>query len=144
MLLEEIVDQLIVFDGEGNVRHFLGTYSEYVEECAKNAGAAATPPPPAAKPQAAKGGKKTAASNGQSGGGGGGGGGGGALTKLNHRELESRIVKIEAEIEEIDGELADPDVYRDGEKMKRLQGKREKLQARLVPLEEEWVARADT
>ncbi len=137
MLLEEVVDQLLIFDGEGNVRHFLGTYSEYVEDCAKNAAppAAVTAAKTPAKPQAA--GKQKAAAPVKS-----NGDGRGALAQLNHKELESRIMKTENEIEAIDGELADPDVYRDGEKVRRLQAKRDKLQARLIPLEEEWVARA--
>jgi len=41
MLLEDLVDQLLILDGHGNVRHFTGTYSEFVAaEKAASAGVA--------------------------------------------------------------------------------------------------------
>ncbi len=35
-LLDQLVEQLYVFDGEGNVEHFLGSYSEYIRDRGKS------------------------------------------------------------------------------------------------------------
>jgi len=147
MLLEDLVDQLLILDGHGNVRHFTGTYSEYVEA----EKAAATAASSGAKPQAgnpAKGktdGKKAQAetkpaaapqqqqqSSGKQ----------SSLSKISQPMLEEKIVKLEAQLAEVDKELADPDVYRDGAKVRKLQDKRARITGELTPLEEEWARRA--
>jgi len=132
MLLEDLVDQLIILDGRGHARHFLGKYSEYFAAQQTVAQSAAVPvkkekkpapPPPRAKAQ-------PAASN-------------NSLAKLSQQALEQRIVAIETELADIDTQLADPDLYRDGEQVKTLQTRRDALQSRLHPLEEEWSRRAE-
>ncbi|MFP4144156.1 MAG: ABC-F family ATP-binding cassette domain-containing protein [Phycisphaeraceae bacterium] len=135
MLLENLVDQLIVFEGGGKVRHFLGTYSEYAEarrgEHQAAAQAAAAPPPrpeAAPKPEPPK--SKNAKRNSRFG-------------HLSQGKLESRIEKIERRLGEIDAELADPDLYRDAEKVQKLQAERTKLAGELEPLEAEWMLRAE-
>jgi ATP-binding cassette subfamily F protein 3 len=142
MLLEDLVDQLLILDGKGNARHFMGKYSEYV--VAQRA--AITAPPPAkptrkreeksAKPQASPGssGKApgtAAASKGS------------ALTKMSQESLEEKIVKVESQLAEVDKELANPDIYRDSDKVRKLQDRRTRLVAELLPLEEEWARRAE-
>jgi len=64
------------------------------------------------------------------------------LSKLNQQTLEERIVKIESQMSQVDQELADPDIYRDGAKVAKLQQRRAKLAEELTPLEEEWANRA--
>ena len=126
MLLDDVVDQLVVLDGEGNAQHFLGTYSEYLASISAEAAPVATPD----KPKPTRPAPKTKAA-------------GGALTKLSQKALEQKIEKIETTIADMDRQLADPEVYRDGEKMRALSKKREACLAELTPLEEEWTRRAE-
>jgi ATP-binding cassette subfamily F protein 3 len=135
MLLDHLVNQLIIFDGRGHVRHFFGTYSEYLAALAKETTAtpprtdaakpaAATPPPkPAPKSKPAK-------------------SSGGATSKLSQDKLEARIVEIEKQLAAVDEELAFPETYRDGDRVRQLQAQRDQLQGELSPLENEWASRA--
>jgi hypothetical protein len=133
MLLEDLVDQLLIFDGHGRVRHFFGKYSDWL--AAQKAAAATSPPAmpkPKAKPAPAPAPatvKATTASP------------GGAVTKLNQRALEERMARTEAELADIDQQLADPDIYRDGDRVRALQKRRSQLAKELAPLEEEWLRR---
>ncbi|MEX0775036.1 MAG: ABC-F family ATP-binding cassette domain-containing protein [Phycisphaeraceae bacterium] len=141
-LLDNTVSQLLVLDGHGNARHFLGTYSEYLtmqrEAAAKAAAQASGEARPAvkadAKPQAVKRAPvKTVKATGSA-----------ALAKLSQQALEERIVKLEKQQAGIDAQLADPQVYREGGKVRQLQDQRAKLTAELTPLEEEWARRAES
>jgi ATP-binding cassette subfamily F protein 3 len=148
MLLEDLVDQLIVFDGNGNVQLFTGTYSEYVTyqklqtaKALEEAQNKAKKPQPAGKPA-----PKPATSSAtlpkpknhvrefipNS-----------SISKLSQEALEDRIHKIEAELAKVDNELANPDIYRDPAKAKKFQDNRIKLATDLEPLEAEWLRRAD-
>ncbi|QNN24477.1 ABC-F family ATP-binding cassette domain-containing protein [Planctomycetales bacterium ZRK34] len=134
MLLDNVVDQLLILDGRGGLRHFLGTYSEYLEsnppelldagEETKPAAAPKVEPKPAPAPK-----KKTS--------------GGGKYSVMSDAKLESRIMQVEKDLAAVDEQLADPEVYRDGEKVRRLQQQRDKLAVELEPLEEEWLRRAE-
>lgn len=150
MLLEHLVNQLLVFDGKGNVRHFLGTYSEYLaaeQSALSQAQAAATthttkaPPKPKVEKESRKESDETKGSSPSS-------------TDADHKnkrsrfghlsqqKLEQMIIEHEQELAQIDQTLADPETYRDAQKVKRLQAQREKVKAGLTPLEEEWAERA--
>ncbi len=137
MLLDHLVDQLLIFDGHGHVKHFLGTYSEYIEalrgeatgesektEKRKNEKSEKAPPNKKAKPSEAK------------------PRGGSSFSHLSQEQLEEKIVKLEAELSKLDAELADPDVYRDSDKVRKLQQRRARAQEQLTPLEAEWASRA--
>ena len=143
MLLDNLVDQLLVFDGQGQVTLYRGTYSqwhaEHAEAQARAAEVAATkaapppkketapPPKPAAESKSSssgKGKKKSAAS------------------KMSQAKLEAEIERIEGRLSEIDFGLMDPDVYADGDKVKALQTERDQLKDQLKPLEREWAERA--
>ncbi len=140
MLLEDLVDSLIILDGKGNVRHFLGKYSEYLATQAaaqQQDSAAQTSRNNKATENATTKTREQRGTKAQS------NGAGGALSKLNHKTLEERIMKIEEELAAIDRELADPDAYRNGERIRQLQSRREELQAELQPLEDEWLRRAE-
>ncbi|MEO0514040.1 MAG: ABC-F family ATP-binding cassette domain-containing protein [Planctomycetota bacterium] len=143
MLLDNLVDQLLVFDGHGNCTLFLGTYSEWLEQ--QQAGATALPPAPvktpkpaaskankksnSAKPTAKSLNRKITKSK-------------GSASKLSQAKLESEIERLETRLHEIDFALMDPDVYADGEKVKALQEERDTLKKQLSPLETEWMERA--
>jgi len=136
MLLDDIVNQLLILDGYGNIQHFYGTYSEYIASLK----AEATPPPvPLPAPPRASVKQKSspqpkAAVKKQP---------GGSLTKLSQQALEDRILKIEETLTQLDKQLANPDIYRDGDKVKKLQQQREDAATKLTPLEDEWARRAE-
>ena len=133
MLLDHLVNQLIIFDGEGGVQQFLGTWSEYHDAQTAKPQAAQPVAPPPKKPQEKERvkpeGQKSKRSR-------------GAERQLSQSSLEGRIEALETELKKIDEELAFPETYGDGEKVKRLQDRREKANAELKPLEAEWMARA--
>ncbi|HEB61173.1 MAG TPA: hypothetical protein ENJ06_05045, partial [Phycisphaeraceae bacterium] len=65
------------------------------------------------------------------------------LKKMSLRSLEERIEKIQFDISEIDRKLADPENYRNAELLKQLAAQRDEFAKKLVPLEDEWVRRAE-
>ncbi len=146
MLLDNLADQLLIFDGFGNVKHFLGTYSEYIEtqdaevivkddtetvkkkpDKPKN-----SKPPTAAKKnnqkKKASGGPKRKKSR---------------FSHMSQSKLEAAIEQAEAKLAELDAQLIDPEVYKDHKRFSELQDEREKVQTELTPMEEEWMQRAD-
>ncbi|MEX0886521.1 MAG: ABC-F family ATP-binding cassette domain-containing protein [Phycisphaeraceae bacterium] len=155
MLLENLVDQLVIFDEHGcGVTVFTDRYSEWERQQdarAARQGASGTTSPGGAKPAQQskstvpqrKAAIATAPRNGGGGGGGGdGSGGGGRFSHMSQAKLESRIEAIEKELAEVDATLADPAMARDGQRVKALQARRQELQAELEPLEAEWSRRA--
>ena len=171
MLLEELADQLLVFDGDGGVTHFLGSYSEWHEQqqaaAPSSSAAAASAPASVSKSPAPK--PATQGSNPKSGGGSpsadlsakqpGGNKSGksgkskgsgqtgkrskSAGSKMSQEKLEAEIERCEARLHEIDFALMDPAVFNDGERVKALQAERTKVQDQLKPLEREWASRAE-
>lgn len=162
MLLDRLATQLIVFDGHGHARLFLGTYSEFLraqsaqgtakpagdkassEKQAKKAEPTQRKAEPEGKPQPAP----QHASRGEAQGSQPRKPGkqaptaaGGAITKLSMQKLEQKMVELEKKLAEIDATLADPGVYRDGAKVRSLQQQREQLATELGPVEEEWLRR---
>jgi len=148
MLLDNLADQLLIFDGQGNVKHFLGTYSEYIQTQDAQALVKDDNEAVQKKPQKQKGGKppttakkdnakKKASGN--------------AKPKrkksryshMSQSKLESAIEKAETEIAGLDAQLADPEVYKDHKHFNALQEQREAMQKELTPLEEEWMLRAE-
>ena len=140
MLLEDLVDQLIVLDGQGNAKHVLGTYSQYIEQQQRQHAPATTTATPKPKrssnpsptdTKAAKPSNNRPYAN-------------PTLAKLNQQSLEKKIESLETKIADADTQLAEPDAYRDPEKVKRLQQQRNRLTQELAPLEAEWLRRAET
>ena len=139
MLLDNTVDQLLIFDGHGNVRHFLGTYSDYLRSQQAPApsgsgggreatagrertGASKTQPqPPRTAPSARP--VKSGA--------------------LNQQKLETKIEQLTARIAQCDAQLAAPDIYRDAGKIRTLQRDREHAARELEELESEWLRRVE-
>ena len=154
MLLEELADELLVFDGRGGVTHFLGSYSQWHEQQsaqrdasspADNAPAPAKPtPPPAAAPK-----KNPAPEPSKAGPGKQGNhkkpraGRRDASAQMSQEKLESEIERLEARLHEIDFALMDPAVFNDGDQVKTLQTQRADAQEQLKPLEREWARRAE-
>lgn len=151
MLLDNLATQLLIFDGHGGVKHFLGTYSEYIQtqdakavvkddtEVVKKK----AEKPKSAKPQAAIkkiGGK---ASGGKKNNGGKPKQRKSHYSHMNQSKLEAMIEQTETKLGELDAQLADPEVYKDHKRFSELQDEREKVHAQLTPLEQEWTRRAD-
>jgi len=148
MLLEHLVDQLIVFDGKGNVQHFLGTYSEYLESQGGSDVLVDADKPEAKKGsekgkkrQDAKGSKQTKKAEPASAGGSKNKKQNKALSGMDTPRLEEKIESIEAKIGEIESQLADPETYKDHGRFSELQEAHEKLKKELEPYETEWASR---
>ncbi len=140
MLLDHLVDQLIVFDGQGRAELFLGTYSEWLaaqtqenqetpatQEKKRASKPKAKPPTASAEAPADKNIRDRKSS---------------PAAKLSQKRLEARIAEIEERLTEIDFSMNDPSVYTDGDKMKSLQDERAALRDQLEPLETEWLTRS--
>ena len=148
-LLDALVNQLLILDGKGGVKHFWGNYTEYLEAQSEKAkqqaarkaeedarqAAAQAKAKEAAKAQEkkqaqkSKGKDKNKSTN------------RGAVSKMSQEKLENRIMQIEEEIADLDAKLADPDTYKDHKLFSELQDKHEALTKELGPLEEEWAER---
>jgi len=143
-LLQDTVDELFVFEGGGRVRHFIGTYAEWletqraseqvdvklVEESKSKPKVKGRAKPQAAgraKPQAAKAGKANK----------------GKLWHLSDEKLEAKVEELTATIAALDKQLADPDLYQDSKKFNEILAKRQAAADELEPLEEEWLLRAE-
>lgn len=137
MLLDNVVNQLVIFDGKGNAKLFWGTYSDYLrslqEAEAKKAQADAKPQKPQARQEPAQQKKQEPAKPAKS--------SKNLFPKMSTAQIEKRIIQIEQEVEKIDKELADPATYKDGSKTRTLQERRANLIAERTPLEEEWANR---
>ncbi|QQE10842.1 ATP-binding cassette domain-containing protein [Planctomycetota bacterium] len=150
MLLDNLVNQLLVLDGQGNVRHFLGNYSEYMEvitqekkiqaERNEEARLIATRKEVEIRKTEAEKAKKQAQTNTAD----------TSNTKrqstrfkhMNQQKLEAALLSTEERLTEIDALLANPDTYRDGDQVSKLTVEREKLQEEYEMIEDEWLSRS--
>jgi ATP-binding cassette subfamily F protein 3 len=168
-LIDATCDHLIVLDGEGNAEVFLGNYTEWHDkkvareketaraeaeakarrddQAKKQREAEERKKQDAAKAQQTKSFNKGGGSGGGGSGGGGGGGGGGpslsALERMSTDKLEQKIEQLETKLRQLDVELANPDTWRDHNKMTKLTDQRNAAAAELEPLEFEWSRRAE-
>ena len=133
MLLDNLVDQLLILDGRGHVRHFYGTYSELLES-----EQGAVPVVSDSSPREAKTGHKPAKV-----GPGKGKKRKGRFTSMKNDQLEAKIIELEQKIANIDQNLADPDIYRDADRVRKLLADRNEFGQTLSPMEEEWILRAE-
>ena len=136
MLLQDTCDKLIVFDGNGGVKLFPGTYADWDRRQRE----AALTPAPSAKPQArpAQQPPKKQSTKGPSGGGKPTG-----MSALNMAKLESNIEELQMKLAKIDKQMLQPSVLADGQKCKALQIERAHFERELEPLEKEWARRAE-
>ncbi|MBX2852011.1 MAG: ABC-F family ATP-binding cassette domain-containing protein [Phycisphaeraceae bacterium] len=157
MLLEHLVDQLIVFDGNGGVQHFLGTYSEYLEtqsgkdvlvdadklepKQGSNKGNQRHDAKSPSRQEKNKAKAKPASAGGKKQGKGKNKKKNKALSGMDTPKLEEKIESIESKITDIEARLADPETYKDHTKFGALQEEHEKLKKELGPYETEWASR---
>jgi len=137
-LLDACCDRLIILDGHGNTSTFIGTYSQWE---AKEAQRSAEPVKPARRP-ASKPARPTPKQKSAA-----------PLTAENGapkskwswmrlEQIEDRMSRLEEEIGEIDGKLADPDVWLDHEKANALTEQRDALKEEMDQLETEWLKKS--
>ncbi len=158
MLLDNLVNQLIVFDGEGGVKLFLGNYSDYMaatgnklvldgDEAAKDKkkklpppakktapGPSLPPPPPSPmvhKPSLSPN-RPTGQSPGKK---------NKAMGGMPLERLEARITELEAQKSAIEAQMANPETYKNQTKFTALLAEQEKVADELAGLNEEWSGR---
>jgi ATP-binding cassette subfamily F protein 3 len=149
MLLQDTVDELLVFEHH-RVRHFLGSYREWlaahrenqqvrgeaVRPAAQRAKTRAAPQRPvkddAARAASQAASRKPQAAPRKS-----------KLWYLSETELEAQIADLESRLAELDKQLADPELYRDKAAFTKVHEDRKILADQLEPLETEWLKRAE-
>ena len=138
-LLDATCDRLIVFEGEGRVRDFAGSWSEYLERKDQLAETEPREPqqdssrkPGAAKARRVAAVKQREAERERN-----------PYAAMSTSKLETRIEEVESGIRTIDAQLIDPEVYVNHKKCRHLQAEREALASQLEPLIFEWSRRAD-
>ena len=137
-LLQATCQKLLIFDGQGGLRLFQGTYSDWVHwqqraaedkaEVEREEKGARRRSKPSARPPAPPGSAETAHN---------------PLAKLRLGELEERIEQLEQQLREIDEAMVDPAVYTDGRRCRELRAQRQAVVGELEPLEAEWARRAE-
>ncbi|MBY0227769.1 MAG: ATP-binding cassette domain-containing protein, partial [Gemmataceae bacterium] len=130
--LNQVCDPLLVLDGKGGSQLLHGNYDTHQmmraqqeaarkeKEAAAEKRRAASRPAPAAAASPSKGKKKR---------------------KFPYRkpeELEAEIALAEEELAGLEKAMADPDLYRDGEKVKRTTARFEEAKAQIARLYEHW------
>ena len=140
MLLDQLVDELLIFDGAGNVEHFLGGYSDWLrttggEAAAKDAAAVLSKPATQTKKKTApsKPSKPSKPAGNRTKKKG--------RTALSQEKLESEIERLEGRIQEIDFAMQDPSVYEDGAQVATLKKQRAAAEKELEPLNVEFFSR---
>ncbi len=141
MLLQDTVDELLIFEG-GGVRHFLGSYRDWLAAQraspapavapARKPAPAAAPPKPRDAPKPAQASSKPKPGKKRS-----------RYWHLSDAELEATIGRREAELAALDAKLADPETYRDKSAFGDLHDRRQQLAAEVEALETEWLVRAE-
>ncbi len=139
-LLDALVDNLLILDGLGNARFFQGNYSEYIktfnaeQAAVKAAEAAKSQPKKIEKPKADPIKSQPVAKQAK-------GTGAGPHANMKLDKLEQKIGEFEKKMKKLDESMNDPDVYRDGVKVREIEQKRNALARELAPYEEEWLRR---
>ncbi|MEK6700750.1 MAG: ATP-binding cassette domain-containing protein, partial [Planctomycetota bacterium] len=143
-LLDATCDHLVVLDGNGGAKVFVGTYADWVVREKKErhldaqiaAGAKERKEREEARLRKAEEDKKAAqrqkqASNPAA----------DKMSKMKTDQIEKRIAEIDKRIKQIDADITAGDVWKDQAKMSRLGAERQKLAAELEPLEMEYFSR---
>jgi ATP-binding cassette subfamily F protein 3 len=128
-LLEATCDQLLVFDGKGNVDHFRGRYSDWARRETARAREREASVERAPRPEKRR--RKPVQEKKD------------PLARLSLSDLEERIEALESSVREVDEQLVDPAVYSDGKRCRALQEERARLLSEIEPLEFEWSRRAE-
>jgi len=141
--LDACVTRLLVLDGRGGVTDFAGNYAAWSKLQKERQAAGTSASKSAAKPAAPKAAAKPEPAPRMAGPSQPRPKPSGAITKLSQEKLEAQMEQLQRRITEIDARMADPQVLRDGRKVKELVDERGKRAEELAPLEEEWLRRSE-
>ena len=134
-LLDRVVDRLLVIHGDGRCEFQAGNYSDYVRRQEEAAAAAAQAEAEAAKSTSPsrqtrrRRGTTRTPSEGEA---------ESPWARKSLPDLEDLIIETEERIAALEDEFADPDVYRDAERARRLRAEHERLRADLVEMNRAW------
>ncbi len=137
-LLDATCDHLIVLDGDGGARAFIGGYSDWHQAEQRPTSRAPADLAPRGKPEKV-GGRRQArkeraeARQLES----------DPLRRMGLRDLEQRIEALQEKQGEIDVMMSAPQNHRDVDLLRQLVSERSNLQEELEPLETEWLRRAE-
>jgi ATP-binding cassette subfamily F protein 3 len=120
--LNRIVSRLLVFEPT-RTRVIYGDWTSYEEARQAEEAAKAAPPTP---PRAPSPPRKPA-----------------AMSKNRFAQLEARIIQLEEERARIEGELVKPEIYTDGDKVRRIMLRRREVEGELADLNAQWDAAAE-
>lgn len=164
MLLDHTVNQLLIFDGQGGVKHFLGTYHDWLatrenerqQQTTDTPTKATTTPAQTTSNDSSQTNreKKDKSENNESSEKISNNKNKSAKKKktkkvnrplghLSMKKIEQRIEQLESRIAELETQLANPETYKDAKLFADLQHEHEQATSELQPLEEEWTHRAD-
>jgi ATP-binding cassette, subfamily F, member 3 len=143
--IDATCDNLLIFDGEGNVRTFAGNYTDWHEKSQERERAKRAEENEAKRRaedaekrrKAAEEERKKAAAPPKA------SGAPNPLAKLKTDQIEKKIEQTQTRIAAIDDEMSRPEVWRDPVKCQKLGEERTRLVQELEPLEFEWLRRAE-
>jgi ATP-binding cassette subfamily F protein 3 len=126
--LNRVADLLVVFEPDGRVRVIYGNYDTYELMKAADPGPKARAEAPRAKaekaearPAEAKPAKRKR-----------------RFPYRKAEDIEADIATLEARVQQLEAELASPELYRDGERVKQVLAQVDETKAKLGPLYEHW------
>ncbi len=132
MLLDSLVDQLIVLDGKGNAFLFNGTWSDYLRTEKEAEQEKRITQRTKAKEDRSNAQRKQDQTDPDR-----------PFARMTLANLEKKIEALEDNVADIDRQLADPEVFRDAERMRDLKKERDRLEEEIIPLNAEWELRAE-
>ena len=141
-LIDATCNHLLLLDGRGNAEVFFGNYTQWRESVASKAAASESntqnskgsarpvasnsPAVPSSSPSPSD--SKPKSKN--------------RFSWMQVEQLEERMGEIQAEVAVLDEQLADPELWKDHERITKVRAQHESLQAELVEIEEEWLRKA--
>jgi ATP-binding cassette subfamily F protein 3 len=127
--INRIATRVVDID-RGVLHSYAGTYDDFLD--AKTRGAAAAPPPAPAAPAVSRPARTSAAPGGRR--------GSGELRRLRERlqAIEAQIHALEERLRQIGDALADPQLYRDGERARAAASERKSAEEQVAWLMQEW------
>ncbi|HEZ3622831.1 TPA: ATP-binding cassette domain-containing protein [Neisseria meningitidis] len=127
MFLDNVITQILVFEGNGRLKEYIGGYQDYIDAKSREAKIQTESAPKTADAEPVK--EKPKANR---------------TVKLSYKEqreldaLPDEIAALEAEQAEINAQLSDPEIFKDYEKAGALQSRAEEIEMLLLEKLERW------
>lgn len=131
-LIDAVCDHLIILDGHGNAEIFAGTYTEWhdqhLRESISKTTAQDQPKQAAEKPTQQPKPEATATKS--------------RFSWMPINQIEERMTDLEIELNTLDAQLNDVDIWKDIEHANEVTAKRDSVRSELDELEEEWLRKS--